>query len=198
MTFQIEAPLFMWEGVVFWFKGCSHHFYPKKRLWLKGFSKNGQFLINVPQGINQGDFRVSQFWDLCFWSLKRFGRFEAIASLDAYQIIKYQTLRKLIIFYCLISEEFEKKILNQEFYDQLPEQVWSKGSFDFSKIEPLGVPSSLIQMVSKWKGVFIEMDLLPIVITNSFKIQNQTFEKHFIFIFYFFCVDFMIMKFIPF
>ena len=31
----------------------------------------------------------------------------------------------------------------------------------------------------KTKGVFTEIDLLPIVITNSFKIQNQTFEKHF-------------------
>ena len=91
----------------------------------------------------------------------------------------------------------EKEFLNQEFYGQLPEQAWSKGSFDFSKIMPFGAPRSLIQMVSKWKGVFIEMDLLPTVMTNSFKIQNQTFEQHFYFLF-FFCSDFMIMKFIPF
>ena len=43
----------------------------------------------------------------------------------------------------------------------------------------IGAPRPFIQMVSKWKGVFIEMDLLPTVIINSFKIQNQTFERHF-------------------
>ena len=42
---------------------------------------------------------------------------------------------------------------------------------------------------------FIKMNLLPTVITNSFQIQNQTFEKHFHFHFF---ANFMIMKFIPF
>ena len=144
MTFQIEAPLLMWEsfwkGVVFWFEGCSCHFYPKKKYgskdvpfrltrkgvaiqrivdtifvskkgsWLEEFLKNGRFSVNVPQGINQGDFRVSRFWDLYFWLLKGFGRFEAIASLDAYQITICQTFQKLIIiFFCLIFKKFEKK-----------------------------------------------------------------------------------------
>ena len=62
----------------------------KRGLWLRGFSRNGSFSITMPQGINQGDFRVSRFWDLYFWSLKEFGRFKAIASLDAYQITNYQ------------------------------------------------------------------------------------------------------------
>ena len=74
---------------------------------------------------------------------------------------------------------WEKEFLNQEFYSQLPEQAWSKGSFDFSKIVPIGAPRSLIQIVPKRERVFIQMDLLPTVITNSFKIQNQTFEQHF-------------------
>ena len=56
---------------------------------------------------------------------------------------------------------------------------------------PCGAPRSLIQMVSKRKGVFIEMDLLPTLITNSFKIQNQTFEQYFHF---HFLLYFMIMK----
>ena len=51
---------------------------------------------------------------------------------------------------------------------------------------PLRAPTSLIQMVSKRKGVFIEMNLLLTVITNSFKIQNQTFEKHSFFFIHFF------------
>ena len=43
-------------------------------------------------------------------------------------------------------------------------------------------PKSFIHMVPKRKGVFIEMDLLPTVITNYFKLQNQTFEQHFHFL----------------
>ena len=65
-------------------------FVSKKELWLEGFSRNGPFSINVPQSINQGDFKVSRFWDLYFWPLKGFGRFKAVASLDAYQITNYQ------------------------------------------------------------------------------------------------------------
>ena len=33
----------------------------KRGLWLRGFSRNGPFSITMPQGINQGDFRVSRF-----------------------------------------------------------------------------------------------------------------------------------------
>ena len=40
---------------------------------------------------------------------KRFGKLEAIASLDAYQATKYQVLQKLIFRY-LIFEEIEKEI----------------------------------------------------------------------------------------
>ena len=54
-----------------------------------------------------------------------------------------------------------------------------KSSFDFSKIVPLETLRSLIQIVPEQKGMFIEMDILPTVITNSFKIQIQTFEQHF-------------------
>ena len=49
-----------------------------------------------------------------YW--KGVGRLEAIASLDAYQITKYQVLQKLIIFYFLVSEEFEKEILKLEIF----------------------------------------------------------------------------------
>ena len=51
---------------------------------------------------------ISVYHDLgiLFCSLKIFGRFETVASLDAYQIISF--FQKLIIFCCLIFEEFEK------------------------------------------------------------------------------------------
>ena len=74
-------------------------FVSKRGLWLEGSLRNGLFSINVPQGINQGDFRVSRFWDLYFFSLKRFGRFEAVASLDAYQITNYQFSSKTHYFF---------------------------------------------------------------------------------------------------
>ena len=63
---------------------------------------------------------MGDFWSMCleasikvifkyhdlgilFCSLKRFGKFETVASLYAYQIINYQFLQKFIIFCCLIS-----------------------------------------------------------------------------------------------
>ena len=91
-------------------------FVSKKGLWLEWFLKNGQFSINVLKGINQGDFRVSLFWDLYFWSLKKFGRFEAIASLYVYQITKYQTLQNsfflLIDFWRIRERASESEILS--------------------------------------------------------------------------------------
>ena len=124
-----------------------------------------------------------------------FERLEAVASLDAYQITNYQFLSKTHQFLLPDSEEFEKKFLNQDFYSQLLEQAWSKGSFDFSKLVPLGAPRSLIQMVSKWNGVFIEVGLLPTVITNSF--ENPIIKNLETFFLSFFCTNFMIMTFIP-
>ena len=93
MVVHLEASLLIWGS--FWkgwllVRGCSYHFCPEEKYGSKVFPKNGQFLVNVPWGINQGDFRVSRFWDLYFWSLKGFGRFKVVASLDAYQITNYQ------------------------------------------------------------------------------------------------------------
>ena len=104
-------------------------------------------------------------------------------------------LKKLIIFCSLIFEEFEKKFLNQEFYDQLPEQAWSECSFGFQKKNvPHGAPRPFIQMVPRWKWVFVRMDTLPTMTTNSFKVKDRTIGKHFHF---HFCTVFMITKFIP-
>ena len=197
------------KRVVFWFKGCSRHFCPKKGygskvfhlcqqgkgLWFEGFSRNGQFLINVPQGINQGDFKVSRFWGFYFWSLKGFGRLEVIASLNAYQITKYQNPTKTYHFFLPDFRKIrEKEFLNQEFYGKLPEQAWSKGSSNFSKIVPFGAPRSHIQMVSKWR-MSVYRDGF---ITNSNHQFFQDPKSNIWTTFSFFCSDFMIMKFIPF
>ena len=92
----------------------------------------------MPQGMNKDDSEISQSWD--FVCLKGFGRLKVVASLDAYQITKYQILQKFIFCY-LIFEKFEKELLNQGFSHFLPRHARSKSLFDFFKIVPLGVSS---------------------------------------------------------
>ena len=124
---------------------------------------------------------MSRSWNLCFWSLKRFGRFEAIASLDAYQITNYQILQKFI-FYYLIFEEFTKEFLNQGFSHFLSRQARLKGLFNFSKLYPLGY--QVFQMVPKWKEVSIEMDSFLTMVTNSFENPVIKAWKHFFYHFF--------------
>ena len=140
---------------------------------------------------------MGNFWSMCpeasikvilayldhgifvFWSLKRFGRFEAIASLDAYQIIHYQFLSKTHHFFVSwFSKNSRNKFLNQEFYGQFPEQAWSNGLFDFSKSCPSGHQG--FQKIPKWKKVFVKIDWLLTMITNHFEIpvvQNLTTDR---------------------
>ena len=61
------------ERVIFWSKGCSCHFCPKKGLWLKNIPEKWIifFLVNMPQDINQGWFwNIMVLW-LVFWLSKR-------------------------------------------------------------------------------------------------------------------------------
>ena len=78
-------------------------FVSKRGLWLKRFSRNEPFSINVPQGINQGDFRVSRFWGLYFWSLKGFGQVWSYSKswrIPNYQISKpYKNLSFFIVWF---------------------------------------------------------------------------------------------------
>ena len=86
------------------------------RIVLKGLAFGSRLLVsflskgkNMAQKYSQG---TSNFWstcpkalitviseyhnfrDLCFWSSEGFGKLEAVASLDAYQITNYQFLSK--------------------------------------------------------------------------------------------------------
>ena len=54
----------------------------------------GNFGPHVPRHQIRVISEYHDLKDLCFWSLKRFGRFKAVASLDAYQITNYQFLSK--------------------------------------------------------------------------------------------------------
>ena len=42
-------------------QGYLYHFCPKKGLWFKSVIEKWVILVNMPQGINQGDFRISRF-----------------------------------------------------------------------------------------------------------------------------------------
>ena len=107
------------ERVIFWSKGCSCHFCPKKRLWLKRYSRkmgNCLFYQHAPRHQSRMILKYYGPGTCVFGHWKGVGRLEAIVSLDAYQIIKYQVLQKLIIFCCLISKEFKKKILKSRIF----------------------------------------------------------------------------------
>ena len=116
---------------------------------------------------------VSEYHDLgtcVFGHWKGFGKLETVANFNAYQITKYQILQKLIIFCCMIFEEFKKEILKSRIF----------------KIVPLGAPRPDIQIVQKWKKVFIRTDSLLTMITNSFNILFIQNLETFLF-FHFFC-----------
>ena len=70
--------------------------------------KMSNFGPHAPKHQSKMISRYHDFGDLCFWSSIEFWRLEAVASLNAYQIINYQFLLITHHFCCLISEEFEK------------------------------------------------------------------------------------------
>ena len=73
-------------------------FVSKKRLWLKGFLRNSQFSFwsICPKASIKTISEYHNHGTCVFGHWKGFGRFEAVTSLDAYQIIKHQILQKLI------------------------------------------------------------------------------------------------------
>ena len=116
-----------------------------------------------------------------------FGKLKAVASLDAYQITNCQFLSKTYHFLLPDFRRIREISFYREFYGQMPEQVWSKGLFDFSKSCPSRHQD--FQKISKWKKVFIKTDCLLIMITNHFEIpvvQNlTTFSFFFCIVIYF-------------
>ena len=101
-------------------------------------------------------------------------------------------LQKLVIFCCLIFEEFEKEFLNQGFYGQLPEQTWSEYSFGFQNNLPHRAPRPFIQMVPRWKWVFVR------ITNNDHQFFRESYYQKLENIFLSFSyTDFMIMTFIP-
>ena len=118
-----------WKRIVFWFKGCSRHFCLKKGydskvfhlcqqekgLWFKGLlissslarkgydSKGSREMGSFQSTCSKASIKViSEYHDFgtgIFGHWKGFGRLEVIASLDAYQITKYQNPTKTYHFF---------------------------------------------------------------------------------------------------
>ena len=54
----------------------------------------GNFWLTCPKASIRVISEYHDLGDLCFWSWRDFGKLEAVASLDAYQITNYQFLSK--------------------------------------------------------------------------------------------------------
>ena len=101
MAFQVEASLLVWGLfwlLAFWSKVAYTITVNKKGYGSKVFSRNGNFRSMCPKTLIKVILGYHDL-EILFCSLKRFGRFETVASLDAYQITKYQFFQKLVIFF---------------------------------------------------------------------------------------------------
>ena len=125
------------KEVVFWFKVVKI-ISVQKGLWLKSILEKWAILFNVPQGINQGDFRVSRSWDFVLLIEKVWQVWNCSKSwcIPNYQLSVSFKTHHFFAWFPKNSREFA----NQESYDQLLEKVWSNGLFDFFKIVPFGAP----------------------------------------------------------
>ena len=117
MAFQVEASLLMWgfvlKGLAFWFE-VARITSVQRKIGLKSiFWEMGNFWSMCLEASIKVIAEYHNFGIFC--SLKRFGRFKIVASLDAYQITNYQFLQKFIIFCCLIFEEFERSFWIRNF-----------------------------------------------------------------------------------
>ena len=176
---NLEASLLMWG--LFW-KGwflvqrLFMSFLSKERIMARKYSwKIGNFGQCAPRYQSKW-FRSITILGLAFFIIEKVWLLARSCS-ESWCMPNYQlpvSFKNSLFFYCLIFEEFERKFLNQGFSHFLPRQAWSKSLFIFFKIVPLGVSSFFFQMVPK--GVFIRMDSLLTMITNSF--ENPIIQKN--------------------
>ena len=124
-------------GLLVW--GCSYHFCPEKDRLKSIFWEMG----NLWSMCLEASIKViSEYYDLgiLFCSLKRFGRFETVASLDAYQITNYQFLQKFIIFLLSDFWRIREMIFGSEILGPIAWVGVIKKFIWFFKIVPLEVP----------------------------------------------------------
>ena len=93
-------------------QGCLYHFCPKRIMAQKCYREMGNFGQHAPRHQSKMISRYHRHETCVFGHRKSFGRLEAVASLDAYQITNYQFFFKNSSFLLPDFEEFEKKFLN--------------------------------------------------------------------------------------
>ena len=135
---------------------------------------------------------ISGYHDLgiLFCSLKRFGRFETVASLDAYQISVFSKTHH----HFFLLPDFQRIRERDSESGILGPIAWVgmiKRFIRFFKIVPFGAPRLFIQMVQGENECLLG---LPIMTTNSFE---NPITKNLETFFYFFALTLMIMTFIP-
>ena len=137
MAFQVEASLLSvrivlegWPLV----QNCLYHFYPKRGLWLKSVIE--KWVIFGQHASRHQSKMISKYHGLGTCVFGHRGVLTGLKLSKSWCIPNYQ----LSVFFKNSSfllpnfGEFEKKFLNREFYGQMPEQEWSNGLFDFSKL----------------------------------------------------------------
>ena len=101
------------KRLVFWSRVVHIIFVLKRVVPQKCSRKMDNFLFGQRAPRHQSSM-ILKYYGLVtcvFGYWKGVGKLEAVVSLDTHQIIKYQVLQKLIIFCCLVFEEFDKEIL---------------------------------------------------------------------------------------
>ena len=154
MAFQVEASLLSvrivlegWPLV----RGWSYHFCPKGKIGLKSiFWEMGNFWSMCLEASIKVIFEYHDL-GILFCSLKRFGRFKAVASLDAYQITNYQFLQKFIFSFAWFSKNL-REFANQESYGQCLRRCDQMVYWIFSK-SCLSVHQGF-QKIPKWESVY--------------------------------------------
>ena len=143
MAFQVEASLLMWgllwKGWLFGPKLFIPLLSTKRVMTQKCFREMGNFRSMCPKTLIKV---ISGYHDLgiLFCSLKRFGRFETVASLDAYQITKYQFFQKLVIFLLPDFQRIRERVSESGILEPIAWVDVIKRFIRFFKIVPLGVP----------------------------------------------------------
>ena len=149
MTHTIDGPpswsIFPYVRIVL--KGLSFgprlfvSFLSQEKIILKGFIEKW---IIFGQSYPKSSIKVISEYhdlrDLCFCSWKGFGRFETVSKSWCIPNYQLSVPTKLIIFRCLISEEFKKKVSKSGVSWSIAGEGVIKWFIRFFQIMPLGAP----------------------------------------------------------
>ena len=172
MAFQVEASLLsvsiVLEGWPFGPKLFISFLSKERFMAQKCYWEMGNFWSTCPKASIKDDSKASRFWGLHSWSSRGF--WQAWSCSKSWCIPNYQLLvsfKNSSFFVAWFSKNSRNKFLNQEFYGQLPEQAWSKGSFVFfQNCAPWGTNVFFFRRFHSEKECLLR---LPTMTTNFFE-----------------------------